>query len=181
MALPASDVARPYARALYEAAAAHGVGERVSRDLVLLRDLWQGDPELTQRFLSHPLVPAAAKEAVLEQALAGTVHPFTLNLVRLLLRRGGAGLLPELAPAFFRELEEEGKAVHVVARTAQPLRAEEAASLQGRLGEALGRPVTIEEVVTPSLLAGVELSVSGRRLDTSLRGRLAELAAQLRG
>ncbi len=173
--------ARPYARALYEVAVSHRVEERIACDLDLIRSLWQEDPQLTQPFAAHPLIHAAVKEAVLERALGPTVCPQTLNLLRLLVRRGKAALIPELAPAFFREQEEGGRSCHVIARTAQPFAPEERAALRGRLAEVLGRPVTIEEVVAPDLLAGVELTVSGRRVEASLRRRLDELMAQLRG
>jgi len=179
--MPEPEVTRTYARALYDLAAAQGLEERVAHDLTLVRDLWQGDPEFTQPFLLHPLIHATAKEAALEQALGTSLHPHTLNLLRLLVRRGRADVVPQLARAFFQEQEDEGKAFHVLARTARPLAPEEMAALRGRLAEVLGRPVTVEEVAVPDLLAGVELSVSGRRLDTSLRGRLAELMTHLRG
>lgn len=179
--MPEPEVTQTYARALYEVAAAQGLEERISHDLTLVRDLWQGDPEFTQPFFVHPLIPAEAKEATLERSLGPVVHSYILNLLRLLVRRGRADLIPHLAPAFFQEQEDEGKAFHVLARTARPFSPEEMAALRNRLAEVLGRPVTVEEVAVPGLLAGVELAVSGRRLDTSLRGRLAELMTHLRG
>ncbi|QAA76418.1 MAG: hypothetical protein BIP78_0652 [Candidatus Bipolaricaulis sibiricus] len=176
-----SDAARPYARALYEVAASQEVVEQVGHDLSLLQALWREGPDELAPFLTHPLIHTAAKEALLERVLGGAIHPCTLNLVRILVRRGKAALLADLAPAYYREQEQEGRAFHVVARTAQPLTPDQRGALQSRLVAALGRPVTLEEVVVPGLMAGVELVVSGRRLDTSLRGRLQELAAQLRG
>ncbi len=178
--MPEQEAIHTYARALYEVAAAQGLEEVIVRDLTVVRELWQGDPQLTRPFLLHPLIHAEAKEAVLGDALGGSVHPLTMNTLRLLVRRGRAALLPQLAPAFFRQQEEAGRAVHVLAHTARPLSPAEAAALRDRLAESLGRPVTIDEVAAPDLLAGVELTVSGRRLDTSLRGRLAQLMAQLR-
>jgi len=179
--MPEPDVIRTYARALYELAAAQGLEEKIAHDLTVVRELWQGDPELTPPFFLHPLIHAATKEAALEHALGNVLHPYTMNTLRLLVRRGKAGLFPELAPAFFREQEEQGAAFHVIARTARPLSPEETAALRDRLTKVLEKPVTLEEVAAPDLLAGVELTVSGRRLDTSLRGRLAELMTHLRG
>lgn len=181
MTMSATDVARPYARALYEAATSRGAEERVARDLAVLRDLWEGGAELAVPFLTHPLIHARVKEAALERALAPTLHPLTLNLVRLLVRRGKAVLIPDLVLAFFREEEERGRSLHVVVHTARPLSPEERAVLESRLGEALRRMVRIEERVDPRLLAGIELAVSGRRVEASLQARLTELMAQLKG
>jgi len=173
--------AHPYARALYEIAAAQGLDERIGHDLALVRLLWEEDPQITQPFLAHPMVRTTVKESVLAQALGSSVHRHTLSLLRLLVRRGKAMLIPSLAAAFFREREEDGRACHVTARTARSLLPEERATLQRRLTAALGKPVTIEEVLTPDLLAGVELAVAGSRVEGSLRGRLEELALQLGG
>lgn len=176
-----SSTVRPYARALYEIASSQGIEERIARDLALVRALWEDDPKATQSFLTHPLIRSAVKEEVLERALGAIIHPHTLNLLRLLLRRGEAPLIPGLAPAFFQEREDAGTACHVTLRTARPLAPDARDSLRSRLTEVLGKAVMVEEVESPQLLAGVELSVSGRRVEDSLRARLSALKVQLGG
>lgn len=175
-----AELARPYAQALYTLGEAEGVVERLREDLALLAALWEGDDEV-RVFLAHPLVPASAKEDLLARALAAKVHPLTLNLVRLLLRRGHAPLLPELGRAFRREEEERGRAYHVEVRTAQPLTPDAREVLRTRLAALLGGTVALEEEVDPALLGGAELRVRGRRADASLRGRLEALAHRLGG
>jgi len=69
----------------------------------------------------------------------------------------------------------------VVVRTARPLSPEIQDKLRARLAEALGREVVLREEAAPELLAGVELMISGRRLDASLRGRLQRLGRALGG
>lgn len=177
--MPAPEVARRYAQALYEVSAAEGLTGRIAQDLSLIRALWNDHPDLVPPFLAHPLIAAQTKEAVLSQALDEVVHPYTLNLLRLLMRKGRAVLLPELAEGFFNAAEEQGKAVHVLVRMARPLSAAWLSTLKARLEEAVGRPVNLETVDAPELLAGVELKLAGRRIDASLRGRLARLAERL--
>ncbi len=180
MTTPAASLVRPYAQALYAAGQAHGVEDRLEEDLELVRSLWEGNPDTVPPFLTHPLLPAESKEAVLARAMEGRVHPFTLNLVRLLVRRGRAVLLPELPAAFLREREEQGQAVHVEVRTARPLTPAAREALRVRLAATLGRPVTMTEVPAPELLGGVELHARGRRLDASLRGLLHALERELK-
>lgn len=179
MTMPAASPARPYAQALYTLGKAHGVEDRLAEDLDLLRSLWEGDPTTAEPLLTHPLLPAETKERVLERALEGQIHPLTLNLVRLLVRRRRAALLPALPGAFLREREEQEQAVYVEVRTAHPLVPEAREALRERLTALLGRPVELTEVAAPELLAGVELRVQGRRLDASLRGRLRSLGREL--
>lgn len=181
MTIPSASPARRYAQALYAVGKAHGVEERLAEDLDLLRSLWEGDPTTAEPLLTHPLLPTETKEAVLERALEGQVHPLTLNLVRLLVRRRRATLLPELQAAFLREREEQEEALYVEVRTAYPLVPEAREALRERLAALLNRPVGVTEVAAPELLAGVELRVQGRRLDASLRGRLRALGHELEG
>jgi len=178
--MPESAVAQRYAEALYELASSEGIEDRIGADLALIGRLWRAIPELSP-FLTHPLIPAEEKERLLTQALRDSLHPYTLNLLRLLVRKKRAGLLPEIESAFLKAAEEHGKLVHILIRTARPIPENELQRLKVRLEEVLKKPValTVEEV--PELLAGAELVVGGRRLDASLRGRLARLAASLRG
>lgn len=172
-------LAERYAKALLAASQEGGAADRVAQDLLFLRRLQAEVPELLA-FLAHPRVDPAAKERLL-LALDAALHPYTLNLLRLLVRRGRAGLLPALVPAYFAAWEGQGGPVHVVVRTAQPLAPEDQAKLRARLKEALGREVALEEEVAPELLAGVELVIGGKRWDASVRGRLGRLRRALGG
>ncbi|MCX7750485.1 MAG: ATP synthase F1 subunit delta [Candidatus Bipolaricaulota bacterium] len=175
-----TELAHPYAQALYALGEPAGAVDALRDDLALLGTLWEGD-ERVRGFLTHPLVPASAKEDLLVRALAGRVHPLTLNLVRLLVRRGRTALLPELGPAFRKAEEERGRTYHVGVRTAQPLTPEAREALCGKLAALLGGTVLLDEELDPGLLGGAEVVVRGRRVDASLRGRLEALAQKLGG
>lgn len=168
-----------YAQALLEAAREAHAAKAVAEDLTLTEELLRMVPELLP-FLAHPRVHTNTKEKVLAD-VGKVFHPYTRNLLGLLVRHGRAGLLPGLASAYFAALEKAGGPVHVVVRTAYPLALDLQERLRLRLQEALGREVTLAEEVVPELLAGAELVISGRRLDASLRGRLDSLRRTLGG
>lgn len=168
-----------YAQALLEAAREARAEKEIAEDLVFLEEILKAVPELLP-FLAHPRIDPSTKEKVLK-VVEERLHPYTLNLLRLLVRRGRAGILPRLSSAYFAALEKAGGPVHVVVRTAQPLSPKMQEVLRSRLREALGREVAMEEELAPELIAGVELVISGRRLDASLRGRLQRLRRALGG
>lgn len=168
-----------YAQALLEVAREVQAERRIAEDLAFVGEILRAIPELLL-FLAHPRVAPEGKEAVLAE-LKEKIHPYTLNLLRLLVRHGRAGLLPKLSSAYYAALEKMGGPVYVLVRTAQPLSPELQERLRARLEEALGREVALEEELRPELLAGVELVISGRRLDASLRGRLERLRRALGG
>lgn len=177
--MPEENLAEHFAQAFLEAARDKGVEKEVGEDLALLEKLCQDIPELLP-FLAHPRIEPAAKEGLV-QKLGKGLHPYTMNLLLVLVRRGRVGLLPRLSSAYFQAWEKAGGPVHVVVRTALPLPAGIQAQLRARLREALGRDVALAPEVAPELLAGAELVVAGRRLDASLRGRLVRLRRALGG
>jgi len=168
-----------YAQALVEAAREARAEKLIAEDLAFLEDLFRSVPELLP-FLAHPRVEPKMKEKILED-VGKVLHPYTRNLLRLLVRHGRAALLPRLSSAYFQALEKAGGPMHVVVRTARPLSPEIQDKLRARLVEALGREVVLREEAAPELLAGLELMISGRRLDASLRGRLQRLGRALGG
>ncbi|MGB9757244.1 MAG: ATP synthase F1 subunit delta [Candidatus Bipolaricaulaceae bacterium] len=172
-------VGERYAQALLEAACEAHAEKEVAENLRLLEHLSRSVPELLP-FLAHPRIDPEAKERILGD-LGEVLHPYVQNLLRLLVRHGRAGLLPEITSAYFQALERAGGPVQVLVRTAQPLSPEIEDKLRARLKEALGREVALQEEVAPELLAGVELVISGQRLDASLRGRLQRLRKVLGG
>ncbi len=169
-----------YADALYEAAEAADLEQRVGEELADLAELWERSPELSD-FLTHPLVPTNAKEAFIREALGGKLHPYLINTLRLMARRGRAAHFPAVRSAFLRAAEEHGRLVRAVLRTARPLSTQQVDVIKARLGEVTGRTVVLEIISQPDLLAGAELEVAGRRLDASLERRLARLAEELKG
>lgn len=168
-----------YAQALLEAAREARAEKAVAEDLAFIEDLFRSVPELLA-FLAHPRVEPKMKETIL-QDVEKVLHPYTRNLLRLLVRHGRAALFPRLSSAYFQALEKAGGPMHVVVRTARPLSPEIQDKLRARLAEALGREVVLREEAAPELLAGLELMISGRRLDASLRGRLQRLSRALGG
>jgi len=172
-------VAKRYAEALYELAGKEGLEDRIGGELARLEGLWRALPEL-EKFLVHPLIPREAKERVVE-ALTDGMHPYVHNLLLLLVRKGRVALLPLIGDQFLEAGEEQGKLVHVLLRIARDLSEGELSRLRARLEKALGKPVALSLERAPELLAGAELVIAGRRLDASVRGKLARLAAGLKG
>lgn len=170
-------LAERYARALLDAA-----GEdkrRVGQDLRRIREAWDTVPDMAA-FLSHPRVPVQAKEHLVDTLTEG-LHPYIANLLRLLIRRGRVSLFPQVVDAYFRVWEEAGGPVHARVRTPRPLTQDERERLRRKLAEGLAREVELVEEEAPELLAGAELVLGCRRIDSSLRGRLSLLQRILGG
>lgn len=120
-------------------------------------------------------LPAAVRQAVVDDLLAGKVRPATLRLVEYAVVGGRprdiVGTLEWLAEETARA---RGWRVARV-RAGQEVDADERRQLEETLTRAAGSPVELEVVVDPSLLAGVNVQIGDLQLDATAKGRLERL------
>jgi F-type H+-transporting ATPase subunit delta len=129
-------------------------------------------------FLTSPVVPAEKKRAVLTELLPG-VPPEVGRFLAILARRDRLDLVPEIAQVFRRLLNEyRGIAVAQVT-TAVPIDARQQATIANRLGQRVGKTVTVETHVDPAILGGVIAQIGDNVIDGSVRGRLERLRRAL--
>jgi len=170
--------ARRYAQAVFEIALE-------AKEL----DLWRsdleeivgavGDAEFVG-LLENPKLPSRDKARLLSGRLAG-VNPKALNLVRLLLAKGGLGIIGDVAGEYQRLLDScRGIEVAEVI-TAVPLDDEDKLKLAESLGDVVGKKVVLESEVDPGLIGGIVARIGGKLLDGSTRSKLIALKKELAG
>ena len=173
-------LARRYARALLEVAAADG--EKAAR---ALRDELRGfvpqldaHPQL-RLALAHPALDAAAKRrVVLALAERAKVSPLVKRLIELLSTRDRLALLAAVAEAYAQLANAALGVVAAEAVSAVPLAAEQKQALESALkGDAAS--VELVERVDPALVGGLVVSAFGRTYDGSVRTRLNALRRRL--
>ena len=171
-------VLRRYAQALLDLAGEAKAVEQVRKDLAGFAAAI-GQTEGLAASLASPRVTREQKRALVTSALGPGRHDLVRRTVLLLVDKGRAGLLPELASVFEEAaMEAEGRSVATVT-SAVPLDA----SLRGRLAEQLsatsGLKITLEERVDAELLGGLRVVIGSRMIDGSVKRRLEELRARL--
>jgi F-type H+-transporting ATPase subunit delta len=135
-------------------------------------------PEL-EEILRNPQLDRRAKAAAVD-AVAGEADPLVRNFLRLLVEKGRAGDLGEIAEEFERLAAAEQGELNVELTTAYELTDEEARAIVARIEERSGRKVEATRTVDPALIGGMVLQVGSRRVDASIRGRLDQLGRELR-
>jgi F-type H+-transporting ATPase subunit delta len=135
-------------------------------------------PEL-EEILRNPQLDKRAKTAAVE-AVAGEADPLVRNFLRLLVEKGRAGDLAEIAEEFERLASAEEGELNVELTTAYELSEEEARAIVARIEQRSGRKVEATRTVDPELIGGMVLQVGSRRVDASIRGRLEQLGRELR-
>jgi len=173
-----SVVHRTYARSLFQAAKEAGRLAQVRQDLSDFVEATRQVPELDE-LLRNPQLDRRAKVAAVE-AVAGEADPLVLNFLRLLVEKGRAGEVQQVAEEFERMAAAEEGELSVELTTAYELSDGEARAIVAQIEQRSGRRVEATREVDPELIGGMVLQVGSRRVDASIRGRLEQLSRDLR-
>src|SRR3989337_4304494 len=144
--------ARRYAEAAFEIAREAGREQRWSEGLSLAAAVFS-DPEMAA-VMQEARIPLADKIAIADKTLAG-VDPLTLNLARLLVKRGRTALAAQIAEAFQELVDAQRGIVHAEVTTAVPLSEGEARAVAEKLGEITGKQVVVETRVDEEIIGGL--------------------------
>ena len=170
--------ARRYARALFEVAQAKGQVQPLRDELHALAKLLADQPELS-RALLHSRLGAERRQRLVRALFSGRGSELLSRLLALLAERDRLSLLPELAEAYARAVNEHAGVLSAEAVSAAPLDDAQSGTLRSALKTATGREVELRARVDPALLGGLVVTVGGRTYDGSVRAQLALLRERL--
>ncbi len=171
----AGSVAKRYAKALVEVAAASNELDAVRQDLRAVAELLRDHRDLRQ-LVSNPSVSRrAAGEVIGDVAAAMHLGPLTATFLQVLLEGGRLAGLETIVRAYELLMDERLGRVRAVVTSAAPLDADGQERLRRRLGEVTGKDVYLELRQDPALLGGVVAQIGSRVFDGSLKTQLARL------
>ena len=171
------EIARVYARSLFEVAQEHGVLEEVREQLAQFADELEQNHEL-QVFFFSPYFSSKEKTQGLEQAIEGADERF-LRFLGLLAERHRMPVLFRVRRAFEALWAEENKLLSVSVTSAVELDKKTLNGIGKQIEEQTGRTVELSSEVDPDVLGGIVLRVGNMVLDASVRNRLARLRKQV--
>jgi len=170
--------AKRYARAAFEVALDRGALDRWSDDLRLIATVMSDAQALA--VLANTKVPLAERYRLLEVTLPG-IEPQALNLARLLVAKGRAGLAPQIAEAYLGLVDEHRGIAHATVVTAVPLSDAERQAVEKTLGEMFGKQVIAHLEVEPGIVGGLVARIGDKLIDGSTHGKLLALRRSLAG
>jgi F-type H+-transporting ATPase subunit delta len=134
-------------------------------------------PELAA-LLVNPETESRVKAEVLEQILGGG-EELVSNFARVVVEKGRAGELREIAAEFATLLAEQDRVLDVELTTAGELSQAAFDRIVEDIEQKSGRTVAATHSVDPDLIGGLVLQAGSLRLDASVRGRLERLRQEL--
>lgn len=173
-----SSVGADYAGALYDLAKDEGLGQAIYEQIQVLREAFEQEPSFLQ--LLGAGLSWQERCRVLDDSFQGKIHPYVLNLIKIMVEKGDAHHLCHCCKAYIRQYKQVHGALQVCAVTAISMDAPLKKKMVQKLEKLLGRKVELTNRVDPGCLGGVLLEYGGRQLDGTVKTYLNSVAALLK-
>ncbi len=167
-------LARPYAKAAFEAARAEGDLKGWFEALGTAQAVSLNDK--VQSYLTSPSATTAEKAKTFCDFCGDALNQKQQNFIAVLAENNRISLLPQVFELFSLLKANQEKTVDVEVFTAFPLSSELEKKLETTLKAKLERDVDLKTDVDKSLIGGALIRAGDTVIDGSARGRLAKLA-----
>jgi len=166
-----------YAKATLNLAKEKGFAKEVNDDMVLIQSTIEENHDL-EIMLKSPVIKSKAKKSVLTEVFGKKVNGITMGLLNLLIENKRPALLNLVAKEYI-VIYDFLKGIEVAQVTsAVPLTKDLEKAILSRVEEALGKQITLNNVVDPSIIGGFVLRVGDKLYDSSVSYRLSDLLSQ---
>lgn len=174
-------VAGRYASALFDLANEGSNVEGIESDLVNFQALLDESPDLV-RVVRSPVIAAddqaKAIAAVLDKAGIGGL---TANFLKLVTANRRLFVVQDMIKVYRTLAAKARGEITAEVTSAFALNGEQIAALKEKLRASVGKDVTLESRVDPSILGGLIVKVGSRMIDSSLKTKLQNMKAVLSG
>jgi F-type H+-transporting ATPase subunit delta len=172
-------IARPYAEALFKAAAEQGANVRDIADQADALAQVAANPQLRQ-FADNPKVTSQQVLDVVAGALkAVQLSPLVQNLLRASIENDRLSALPEVARQYRALVNQSTGVSDAVVYSAFPIEPAQLPQVVAALEKRFGRKLNATVQVDPELIGGIRAVVGDEVFDTSVKARLEQMKAAL--
>ena len=171
-------VAKPYARALYEAASEQDALVSITADVERLRELIEQSEELTQ-LIHNPVLSPQFKSETFQQLFADVMQPLTINFFKLLASKQRERYLLAIMDVFSEIVDEAAGRLVAKVTTAVPITPEQEERLTQQLSAYSGKQVRLETTIDAHIQGGFIVQLDDTVFDASVASQLQRLKQQL--
>ena len=171
-------VAKPYARALYEAALEQDALASIATDVDKLRDLIEQSEELAQ-LIHSPVLSPEFKSETFQQLFADAMQPLTINFFKLLASKQRERYLIAVMDIFSEIVDAAAGRIVAKVTTAVPITSEQEEHLTAQLSAYSGKQVRLETTTDAQIQGGFIVQLDDTVFDASVASQLQRLKQQL--
>ncbi len=172
-----STIARPYAQAIFDQAAASGQLPQWSENLALASAVAQD--EGMRSVIGNPRLSNAQLVDLFLGVCGGKFDDTAKNLVKLLVENGRLSVLPEIVSLYEAYRAEAEKTVKAEVVSAYPVTSTQQTSIKEALKARLGREVELVCTTDNSLVGGAIIRAGDMVIDGSVTGQIEKLTHAL--
>ncbi|MEM7194133.1 MAG: F0F1 ATP synthase subunit delta [Pseudomonadota bacterium] len=172
-----SNLARPYAQAVFELAKEQGDLAAWSDQLDLLAAI-AADPA-TQELVNNPQVSADQIGEFFQSVAGANLSESAANLIKLVVRNDRVSALPDIAKAYAEKRAEAESTVEAEMVTATEISEQQQQQFASVLEKKLGRSVKLSFDVDEDLIGGAVIRAGDWVLDGSVKSQLDQLVGAI--
>jgi F-type H+-transporting ATPase subunit delta len=173
------ELARVYARSLFEVAREHGKLDELREQLGEFADALRENRDLALFFFS-PYFSTKEKQDGLARVLKGAQLEL-VSFLELVIEKHRMPVIFRIQRAYEQMWEEEHRILNVEITSAVELDQDTVGGLSERIRQGTGRKIALTTRVDPDILGGIVLRVGNAILDASIRHRLEQLRRHIAG
>jgi F-type H+-transporting ATPase subunit delta len=170
-----------YATALFELARDSKALPKVEASLATVQQALDESADFKALTTSPLIARGPAAKAVAATAGVLKLDATTTNFLGVLAQNRRLSQLPAIIRAFRQLAAAHRGETTAEVISAHPLDAEQVDALKAQLRTRLGRDVTVDLSVDPSLLGGLVVKIGSQMIDSSIKTRLNSLAHAMKG
>ncbi|MDD8048638.1 MAG: F0F1 ATP synthase subunit delta [Thomasclavelia sp.] len=171
-------VAQRYAESLFALAKEDNQVEAYYNDMVLIEKVFNSDKSFVS-FFSHVLIENDVKIKLLDDSFKGQISPYTLNFLKLLVKKKRMNYINSIIKAFF-DLTNEYKGIEEgVLYTAYDIPDNEIKKIEEAISKKENKTVKLRVLKDSSLVGGIKVQIDNRVYDDSIANRLSTLKKEL--
>jgi len=170
-------LARPYARAAFEAARDADALARWSEALALASEI--AVTEELHYLAGDPRVGGDRLLQLITDIGQDTFDESFTNFLKVVIVNGRLELMPEIASQYEQYRREAEQRIKVEVFSARPMDDKESDKLAERLKARFGRDVDMHVEIDESLIGGAVIRAGDKVIDGSVRGRLEQLGRRV--
>ena len=171
-------VAKPYARALYDAAVEQNALAAIVTDIERLRALIEASEEFTQ-LIHSPILSPQFKSETFQELFTDMLQPLTVNFFKLLALKQRERYLAAIMDVFSAIVDEAAGRLVAKVTTAVPISVEQGERLARQLSAYSGKQVRLETITDPQIQGGFIVQLDDTVFDASVTTQLQRLKQQL--
>ena len=171
-------LATRYAKSILDLSIERNEVETVFANMLWLQSVCKSNRDFVN-VLRSPIIKSDAKEKIVATVSKESIGTLTDSFIRLLIRKGREGVLPEIASAFIHQYKVYKNIYSIKLTTATPVSEELKNSIVNHIKATTEMQIIeLESVVNEDIIGGFVLKAGDKQVDASIAFDLKEIAKQ---